>query len=110
MRVTAEARDVLAAATDLLLIPVTSIGDKKGLPGRLSGLNRALEGGVNAAIASGDFSGQRDQKLVLYPDGAIPRSASCCSASAPTSRRPTSRAGRRCTTRRAKRPRPWRPC
>jgi len=72
MRVTAEARDILATATDLLVIPVTAIGDEKRLPGRLSGLDRALEGGVEAAVASGDFRGERDQRLLLYPNGALP--------------------------------------
>ncbi|MEE2679004.1 MAG: leucyl aminopeptidase [Myxococcota bacterium] len=72
MHVTADARDVLATATDLLVIPVLSVGDKKRPPGRLAGLDRLLGGGIQAAIASGDFRGERDQKLVLYPDGALP--------------------------------------
>ena len=72
MHVTADARDVLATATDLLVIPVLSVGDKKRPPGRLAGLDRLLGGGIQAAMASGDFRGERDQKLVLYPDGALP--------------------------------------
>ena len=72
MLVTADARDILATATDLLVIPVTSVGDKKRTPGRLAGLDRLLGGGIHAAIASGDFRGERDQKLVLYPNGALP--------------------------------------
>ena len=72
MLVTADARDPLATRTDLLVIPVTASGDAEHLPGRLSALNRALGDGVSAAVASGDFRGKRDQRLLLYPDGALP--------------------------------------
>ena len=72
MLVIADARDPLTTGTDLLVIPVTAIGDKQRLPARLAGLDRTLEGGLGAAIASGDFRGKRDQKLLLYPNGALP--------------------------------------
>ena len=72
MLVTADVRDPLATRTDLLVIPVTAIGDAERLPGRLSALDQALGDGVSAAVASGDFRGKRDQRLLLYPDRALP--------------------------------------
>jgi leucyl aminopeptidase len=73
MLVTADSRNPVETETDLLVLPLLKVDDKKGaLRGRAAALDRALGGRISSVIESGDFRGKRDQKLLLYPDDALP--------------------------------------
>ena len=43
------------------------------LPPSLEGLDKAAGGAIGRVLASGDFSGKKDETAVLYPPGAAPR-------------------------------------
>ena len=72
MLVTADSRNPVETATDLLVLPIAG-GDptKRRLAGRAAAFDRALDGRISARIEAGDFRGKRDETLLLYPDGAI---------------------------------------
>jgi len=70
MLVTADARDPVETATDLLVVPVAELTDQT-LPARTAAIDRALRGRLSAVIDAGDFRGKRDQRLLLYPDGEL---------------------------------------
>jgi leucyl aminopeptidase len=54
--------------SDLLAVPLFEVDPKKpALPARVRALDRALGGGIAAAIASGDFRGRPGQSTTLYP-------------------------------------------
>ena len=73
MLVTADSRNPVETETDLLVLPLVKIEDKKqALPGRAAALDRALGGRISSVIESGDFRGKKDEKLLLYPDDALP--------------------------------------
>ena len=73
MLVTADSHDPVETETDLLVLPLVQIEDKKrALPGRAAALDRALGGRLSSVIESGDFRGKKDEKLLLYPDDALP--------------------------------------
>jgi len=78
MRITVKTGEPGSSAADILAIPVFSPGkEKKGagpkadrprLSGALARLDRSLGGVIDRALESGDFRGQADQRLLLYPD------------------------------------------
>jgi leucyl aminopeptidase len=73
MLVTADSRNPVEVETDLLVLPLVQIDDKKrALPGRAAALDRALGGRLSSVIESGDFRGKKDEKLLLYPGAALP--------------------------------------
>ena len=76
MRISVKVGEASAASADLLVIPVSSASPKTGgtnpkagprLPSGLAGLDRGLGGIIQQALASGDFRGTSDQRLLLYP-------------------------------------------
>ncbi|MHC4422847.1 MAG: leucyl aminopeptidase family protein, partial [Planctomycetota bacterium] len=73
MLVTADSRNPAKTETDLLVLPLVQVDDKKrALPGRAAALDRALGGRLSSLIESRDFRGKKDEKLLLYPDAALP--------------------------------------
>ncbi len=72
MLITADSRNPVETATDLLVVPIAG-GDpaKRKLAGRAAALDRALDGRISARIEAGDFRGKQGETLLLYPDGAI---------------------------------------
>ena len=71
MLVTADSRNPVETETDLLVLPLVQIDDKKrALAGRAAALDRALGGRLSSVIESRDFRGKPDEKLLLYPDAA----------------------------------------
>ncbi|MDJ0849800.1 MAG: leucyl aminopeptidase [Myxococcota bacterium] len=73
MLVTADSRNPLETRTDLLVVPVPAVdGPRRRLPGRLAGIDRALDGRIQNIVESGDFRGKKQQRALLYPDGALP--------------------------------------
>ena len=43
------------------------------IPASLAELDRAADGGLARAVSSGDFTGKRDESLLLYPSGGKAR-------------------------------------
>jgi leucyl aminopeptidase len=73
MLVTADARNPLETASDLLVVPLAQIeNEKRRLPSRVAALDRELGGRIEAALESGDFRGKPGQQHLIYPDGAVP--------------------------------------
>ncbi|MBW2268423.1 MAG: leucyl aminopeptidase [Deltaproteobacteria bacterium] len=73
MLITTDSRSPQESRTDLLVVPIGVLGDgEQRLPARLARLDRLLGGDIAAAVASGDFRGKKDQKLLLYPNGSLP--------------------------------------
>ena len=73
MLVTADARNPLETASDLLVVPIAQIeGEKRRLGARVTALDRALGGRISAVLDSGDFRGSSGQQLLLYPNGDLP--------------------------------------
>jgi leucyl aminopeptidase len=73
MLITADSRRPQESRSDLLVVPIAALDDGAGqLPARLASLDSALDGGIAAAVESGDFRGKKDQKLLLYPNGRLP--------------------------------------
>jgi leucyl aminopeptidase len=73
MLVTADSRNPVETETDLLVLPLVQIEDaKRALAGRSAALDRALGGRLSSLIASRDFRGKADEKLLLYPGPALP--------------------------------------
>ena len=73
MLVTADSRNPVETETDLLVLPLVQIDDKKrGLSGRAAALDRALGGRLSSVIESRDFRGKPDEKLLLFPGAALP--------------------------------------
>jgi leucyl aminopeptidase len=70
MKVTVDSRAPLDVASDLLALPMTTLGGKKPrLAPRVAEVDRALGGQVAAVVANGDFRGKAGEALVLYPTG-----------------------------------------
>jgi leucyl aminopeptidase len=70
MKVTVDSRAPLEVATDLLALPMSTLGGKKArLAPRVAEVDRALGGQIAAVVANGDFSGKKGEALVLYPAG-----------------------------------------
>ncbi|MDE0885521.1 MAG: leucyl aminopeptidase [Myxococcota bacterium] len=73
MKISVKSGGVSAASADLLVIPVSSepskTGNKAGprLPQGVASLDRSLGGVIAQALASGDFQGRPDQRMLLYP-------------------------------------------
>jgi leucyl aminopeptidase len=73
MLVTADSRNPAEIETDLLVVPLAQLGDeKRRLPSRVAALDRALGGRISSVLEGGDFRGKREQRLLLYPDAALP--------------------------------------
>ncbi|MDG2334248.1 MAG: leucyl aminopeptidase [Myxococcota bacterium] len=73
MKISVKSGGVSAASADLLVIPVSSEPTKTGreagprLPQGVAGLDRGLGGVIAQGLASGDFQGRPDQRMLLYP-------------------------------------------
>jgi len=73
MLVTADSRNPVETETDLLVLPLVQIDDaKRAMAGRAAALDRALGGRLSSVIASRDFRGKPDEKLLLYPGAELP--------------------------------------
>ena len=57
--------DAASVKDALLVVPVPEVGKK--LPSWLKDVDEILDGGLARAVSAGDFSGEKDQLLVLYP-------------------------------------------
>ncbi len=57
--------DLAAVKSALLVVPLPDL--EKKLPSWLKDIDGAVGGGLGRAVASGDFSAQKDQILLLYP-------------------------------------------
>jgi leucyl aminopeptidase len=54
--------------------PLLALALPRGkLPPSLDGIDQAVGGAVGRVLASGDFTGKRDETAVVYPYGAVPR-------------------------------------
>jgi leucyl aminopeptidase len=70
MKITVDSRAPLEVATDLLALPMSTLGGKKArLAPRVAEVDRALGGQIGAVVANGDFSGKTGEALALYPAG-----------------------------------------
>jgi leucyl aminopeptidase len=67
MKVTVDSRAPVDVSADLLALPMGATRAKRlRLEPRLAALDRASGGQIRTAFASGDFSGKKDQTLLLY--------------------------------------------
>ncbi|HEY5656755.1 MAG TPA: leucyl aminopeptidase [Myxococcota bacterium] len=67
MKVTVDSRAPVDVSADLLALPISAArGKRPRLEPRLAAVDRASGGQISAAFASGDFSGKKDQTLLLY--------------------------------------------
>jgi leucyl aminopeptidase len=67
MKVTVDSRAPVDVSADLLALPMRASSAKRlRLEPRLAAVDRASGGQIRAAFASGDFSGKKDQMLLLY--------------------------------------------
>jgi len=72
MKVSVVARSAREVPADLLALPVFRLPDKRWkLPAAVAAVDRALEGALAAAVASGDFRGKRGQTHLAYTEGRI---------------------------------------
>ncbi len=72
MKITADDRRLADSTEDLLVLPVGEIEPGRWrIPVRYRPIDRALGGGLAAAVATGDFRGRRGQSLALYPAEAL---------------------------------------
>ena len=72
MRINVKTGGIAAASGDLLAIGLFAEGaGAKGpaLPAGVRGLDRELGGVIRSALATGDFKGRPDQRMLLYPSG-----------------------------------------
>ena len=54
--------------------PLLALALARGsLPPSLTALDQAVGGAINRVLAAGDFSGKRDEVVVLYPSGLAAR-------------------------------------
>jgi leucyl aminopeptidase len=54
--------------------PLMAVALSRGvLPPSLAGLDKQTEGAISRVLASGDFTGKRDETAILYPSGPAPR-------------------------------------
>ena len=83
MKITVKSGGIAGASADVLAIPVFrgEAGKAKNakeaaprLPAGVTGLDRALGGVIQAALASQDFRGRADERLLLYPVGESAKS------------------------------------
>jgi leucyl aminopeptidase len=72
MLVTVDSRQPKNTKVDLLVLPMVEIApDKWRLTPRLAAVDKAIGGGLSAAIGSGDFRGSSGQHTLLYANGGI---------------------------------------
>jgi leucyl aminopeptidase len=72
MKVSVVARPAREVPADLLALPMFQLPDKGWkLPTGVAAVDRALDGALALAVASGDFRGKRGQSHLAYTDGKI---------------------------------------
>jgi leucyl aminopeptidase len=65
---------VVSAQVDGYETPLLALAVARGnLPSSLDAVDKSVGGAINRVLAAGDFSGKRDETVVLYPSGSVPR-------------------------------------
>ncbi len=65
MKITVDSRAPTDVAADMLAFALPKRGRGTRLPPRFAALDRASRGALSAALSSGDFSGKKDESLLL---------------------------------------------